>query len=275
MIPAMQQFVHNFGTGTADFHDGILYPIANPALTQGAAGPPVVARNTFLGLNDSSDTGHGQVLFFSNGWNLPTETSEQMPNYPYAQKRALVHRFNVPDIGETSTITGIETFLGFQDGRSNAWMRKLLASASTVNRFFPGSVNLSAIGTFSQEELSSIVTWSNVNAREAHDNQWYRGRSLWTYSINGKVNTENSGYLYKAAASSSTNSDFGDNIYPDVVTNRNMSANRSGPYFANPAGAVSVPLTLVEITGQPDPLRNMLTFMDEKLYDNLGGRARS
>jgi hypothetical protein len=275
VIPAMQQFLHNFGSGAADIHDGTLYPLANPQLTPGAAGPPVVPPNTFLGLTDSRRNSHIQTLFFSSGWNRPTETSEPLLNYPYAQKRALIARMRVPTIGETATITGLESFLGFRDGQSKAWMKKLLSSGSTACRFFPGSSNLSAIATTVQEEIPTIINWTTAVARTSRDHEWFRGRNLWTYSFNGKVNTEQSGYLYKVAASASPNANFSANILPIAdVPAVTHSAERDGPYFDNPAGAVSVPLTLIESHAQPDPIRNMLTLMDENLYDNLGGRAR-
>lgn len=275
IIPAMQKFLYNFGHSVADFTDDILYPLANPILTPGAAGPPVVPPNTFLGHTSSAAASSLQTLFMSSGWNLPTETSVENANYPYAQKRALINRFQVPDVADNTNITGLESFLGFRDGQSVAWMKKLLSSSSTVCRFIPGSTNLSAIGTNTQEELNSTVHWTTAVARTRKADTWFRGRFNWTYSINGKVNTETSGFLYKAAASSSVNCDFSGNIIPGAIPALTHSAERTGPYFANPAQTVSVPLTLVEIVGQPDPIRNMLSHIDEHLYDNLGGRARS
>jgi len=268
-IPAMQQFLRNFGADVADFAEGILYPTGNATLAPGAQG------NVYLGLSDSGTNGLAQYLFFNHGWNLPTETEQEMLNYPYAQKRALINRFNVPDIGNTATFTGLESYLGFRDGVSKSWMKNLLRSASTVTRFFPGSVNLSAIGTTTQEELVTPVTWTTTTTRVTRKDTWYRGRSLWTYSFNGKVNTEQSGFLYKAVASAAPNSEFSNRIIPGAFAELTKSADLSGPYFVNPTGSTSIPLTLVEVVGQPDPIRNMLTFMDEQLYDNLGGRARS
>nr|QLC36771.1 capsid protein [Sarcosphaera coronaria partitivirus] len=275
IIPAMQQFVHYFGTDIANFTDGILYPLADPTLTAGAAGPPPVLPNVFLGLSNSTANGHIQRLFFNSGWNLPTEVEETSLNYPHALKRALIHRMNVPTIGNTATISGLESFLGFRDGQSNAWMKNLLRSSSTVCRFFPDSTNLSAIPLITQEEIITTTTWSAPAQRAGVDDKWYRGRSNWTYSMNGKVNTESSGSLYKVAASASPNASFTTSIFPVNFNAANHSAELTGPYFANPAGAVSIPLTLAEIVAQPDPVRNMLTFIDEQLYDNLGGRSRS
>jgi hypothetical protein len=268
-VPAMQQFLRNFGSDAADFQNGILYPTGNSALAPGATG------NTFLGLSDSSATGTAQYLFFNHGWNLPTETSEELVSYTYALKRALISRMNIPDIGGTATITGLETYLGFRDDVSKSWMKNLLRSASTVTRFFPDSVNLSSIGTRTQEELVTPVTWTTPVQRIAHTNTWYRGRSLWTYSMNGKVNTDQSGFLYKAAASASPNASFSNLTLPTGFTLATYDPARTGPYFVNSANSTSVPLTLAEIIGQPDPIRNMLTFIDEQLYDNLGGRSRS
>nr|QBA69895.1 coat protein [Botrytis cinerea partitivirus 2] len=268
-VPAMQQFLRNFGSNVADFENGILYPTGKATLAPGATG------NVFLGLSDSATTGNAQYLFFNHGWNTPTETEEELVSYTYALKRALVSRMNIPNIGDTTSFTGLETYLGFRDDVSKSWMKNLLRSASTVTRFFPDSVNLSAIGTRTQEELLSSVTWSKPLQRNATADRWYYGRSLRTYSINAKVNTEQSGFLYKAAASAAPNSDFTATVHPLLFANVTYSPARSGPYFVNPTNSTSVPLTLVEIIGQPDPLRNMLTFIDEQLYDNLGGRSRS
>lgn len=272
LIPALQQFLHNFGTADANFDNGILYPTGNPTLAPGAQG------NTFLGLTASAVNSPAQIIFFNSGWNLPTESQEELQSYTYALKRALISRFNVPDIGDTATITGLESFLGFRDGLSKAWMKNLLRSSSTVCRFFPGSSNLSSIGTTVQEEIPTIFTWTAPAQRQAIADKWYRGRNLWTYSFNGKVNTEQSGFLYKVAASASPNTTWSPTIFPagaNVFAPAVYSPERTGPYFANPAGSVSIPLSLVESLGQPDPIRNMLTFMDEQLYDNLGGRSRS
>jgi len=269
IIPAMQQFLRNFGSNIAEFEEDILYPTGDSTLAPGAQG------NTFLGLSDSSPTGPAQYLFFNHGWNTPSETSQELVSFTYEIKRALISRMNIPDIGESATITGLESFLGFRDGISVSWMKGLLKNASTVTRFFPGSVNLSAIGTTSQEELASTIGWSAPAQRIARSDVWYRGRSLWTYSVRGKVNTESSGTLYKIAASASPNAEFRANVFPATFANAAYSASRTGPYFVDPATATSIPLTLVEIVSQIDPIRNMLTFIDEQLYDNLGGRARS
>jgi hypothetical protein len=267
-IPAMQQFLRNFGSNTSGFDNGLLYPTGDPTLAAGAQG------NVFLGLSSSAANGNAQYLFFNHGWNLPTEASEELLNFPYAQKRALVSRFNIPDIGNTASITGLETYLGFRDDISKSWMKSLLRSASTVTRFFPDSVNLSVIGTTTQEEMVCPVTWTRSAQQVATADRWYHGRNTWTYSIDGTVNTEQSGFLYKAAAASSPHAIFTASIHPAGFNAGPRSPSIDGPYFVNPAQSVSKPLTLVEIVGQPDPLRNMLTFMDEQLYDNLGGRAR-
>jgi len=274
IIPAMQQFLHNFGTHVADFVEGELLPIGDATLTPGAAGPPAVPANRFVGLEDSAANGHAQYLFLNPAWNTPLEPDEPMANYPFDLKRALIHRYNVPNIGDTATITGIESFLGFRDGRSNAWMRHLLRSASTVARFFPGSVNLSAIGTVTQEEIIAPVTYNAPAQRNGQDHDWYRGRNLWTYSINGKVNTEQSGYLNKVAASAAPHFVNGANLLPAGMIGMASPA-AEGPYFVNAAVTTSIPITLLEIVGQPDPTRNALALMDEKLYDNLAGRARN
>jgi hypothetical protein len=275
LIPAMQQFLRNFGNNTARWINGVLHPVGDATLTPGAAGPPAVPANRFVGLEDSTAAAgiDFQCLAFSPAWNKPAEGEEELLNFPYALKRSLVNRYNVPNIGNTATITGIESYLGFRDGQSNNWMRHLLRSSSTVCRFFPGSTNLSAIGVTSFEETVTPVIFNVPTQRVARNDIWFRGRSLWTYSMNGKVNAEQSGYLYKVAASASPNFHYGNHLVPGNLAQPAQAA-QDGPYFVNPAGAVSIPLTLVEIIGQPDPLRNALALMDEKLYDNLGGRAR-
>ncbi|UWK02072.1 capsid protein [Fusarium poae partitivirus 3] len=268
-VPALQQFLRNFGSEIADFQDGILYPTGNSRLAPGAAG------NIFLGLSDSAAAGNAQLLFFNNGWNIPSETAEELQSYTYALKRAMISRMNIPDIGNTSTITGLESYLGFRDDISKSWMKNLLRSASTVIRFFPDSVNLSSIGTHTQEELVTPVVWTIPPQRAARDHSSYPGRSQWTYSINGKVNTEQSGFLYKAAASARMGSYFTSQPNEFRIGNVTYSRPCHINYFFNPSYSLIVPLTLVEIEAQPDPLRNMLTFIDEQLYDNLGGRSRS
>jgi len=206
---------------------------------------------------------------------MPAETSDMPLNASVALKRALVARMQVPEVGATATITGIESFLGFRDGQSKAWMRRLLNTASTVSRFFPGSTNLSTIGTSTQEEIISPMHWNVADARTATDHKWYRGRNSWTYSFKGVVNTESSGTLYKVAASASPHSIYDANIFPAVIPALAKSAGQDGPYFDNPVGSVSVPLSLVEAQDQPDPIRNARTLLEDTLYDNLAGRSRS
>nr|AOX47604.1 coat protein [Ceratobasidium partitivirus CP-e] len=267
-VPAIQKFVHNFGSTVADFTNGILYPIQDPVLSSGATG------NQFLGLTNSSATGLAQHLFLCNGWNLPTEDEEGIMQFPYSQKRYLTARMNVPDVPDDKTITGLESFLGFDGDHSKAWMRRILRLASSVCRFFPDSSNLSQVGTTTFEEVVSPVHWSARANRTAKTNAWYRGRNMWQYTIKGKVNAETSGSMYKYAAAAAPHSTFANSIIPATFNTVASSANATGPYFVNPTGEQSVPLNLVEIVDQPDPARNMRAFIDANLYDNLGGRGK-
>jgi hypothetical protein len=277
IIPAIQKFLRNIGSTTADFTNDVLYPLANPALTPGAAGPPIVAPNVFCNISDSTAaTGAAfQTLAFSSGWNPPTESNYTHMNVDLDLKRTIINRLRIPDVPNGTAFHGLELFLGFADGRSNAWMKHLLSCASAVCAFFPNSGTLEQIDTNTVEEMPTAITWTAAVARVSRNNAWYRGRQNWRLALTGKVNSEQSGSLYKVAASAAPRSQYTGSIIPDGLHTIVASDQAEGPYFVNPAGEHTVPLTLVESQAQRDPVETMRTYIEQHMYDKLGGRARS
>lgn len=275
IIPAMQKFLRNIGDTTADFTDDYLYPIANPVLTPGAAGPPIVPPNTFCNISDSSvATGHAfNALAFSSAWNTPTESDYTHMNVDLDLKRVILARLRIPDVPAGTAIPGLELFLGFSDGRSNAWMKHLLSCAQAVSNFFPNSGTLEQIDVNAVEEMATHITWNTAVARTREADKWYRGRQNWRLELHGKVNSEQSGTMYKIAASAAPYSSYTAHVLPDYHATLG-SPLAEGPYFVNPAGETTVPLTLVEALAQHDPINNMRSYIEQHMYDNLGGRAR-
>ena len=127
-------------------------------------------------------------------------------------------------------------------------MKHLLATASAVCRFFPDSATLEQVDVNTLEEFLTQVTFNRALPRVAVADTWYHERSQWTYSFKGKVNSETSGSMYKAAASAAPLALYTANVIPfppDTI----QSPLSEGPYFVNPVGEISAPLDLVETAG--------------------------
>jgi hypothetical protein len=260
IIPAMQLFFRNFGDSTiATFLEDVLHPLPSATLS---------ATAHFCGIADSRAANNPfQVLAFNAGWNSPSEREFNFANYDLDHKRTIIRRIKVPDVPDNVAISDLEKFLGFTDGASDEWMKTLLSDASSLSKFFPGSSTLEKVDVNTLEEFASTVTWSVNPARTMAANTWFHGRRNWRHALDGKVNTEQSGMLYKAVISASPHAVWTASTLPTNHATAG-SALAEGPYFVD-----APPLTLVENSSQPDPVANLKTYIEQHMYDNLGGRA--
>ncbi|POS69202.1 hypothetical protein DHEL01_v212402 [Diaporthe helianthi] len=134
IIPALQKLVHNFGTGAANFKDGIMHPMALP----------LSDKNQFIGISSSGIYCQAFLAVTYNlCWKSPFEAGDDD-----GAKRNRISRWNVPDVPNDATLNTPESFLGLSSSQSSNWMNRLLVAATSVNRFFPNSTTLSKIPPF-------------------------------------------------------------------------------------------------------------------------------
>jgi hypothetical protein len=264
IMPAIHTFLRNYGVGTADYDgtDGKLYPIPNKILA---------AANPFLGLTASTATDVDfQALAFSAGWNSSHEHQIDTFMKIDAQKRMLVRRWSIPDIAGTPDLSNLENFLALGDTLSVTWIKELLRMSTAVNKFFPGSVNLANIPPITRVESVTHFTYktTNDNRRQARDDVWYHGRSAWTATFEGKILRDDAALAMQSAFSTSVRSSFETTVIPTLIAVP-FTGQVTGPYFT----ANEMPSSELDGIDQPDPVDQMVTLIESRLYDNKGGRA--
>jgi hypothetical protein len=269
IIPAMQQFLHNFGNGTAAYEEAELIPV--PTSTLGA-GPPI---NHFVGLTRSRTTDQDfQILTHSSGWKLPHETGVDTYMMITEQKRALIRRWKVPDFPSTTDITDIDVFLGLQRSDKLSWMKNLLRLSAEVNNFFPGSVNMASIPTLTRVETVTEITYalkSGATAIAVEDDTWYVGRRDRVLSMEGKVLRDDSQVAYQMAQSQGVRATYHASILPPAGTVNIATAfdqQADGDYFDD----ATAPRTEMRSYSQPDPIMNAAQLIEAHLYNNKGGQ---
>lgn len=267
LIPALQKLVYNFANDEADFDEGILRPVGQDGLD---------ANHTFVGMNNSTAVnGPFQALAFNSCWPIPLETGEDFGVFDFAIKRARLRRWNIPDVPDNednSTLTG---FLGFRDGFPFDWMKHLLQNASIVNRFFPGSGNLSDVPPLTTLGMATHVKYKCVTPAAAVQDKWFHTREGLTFRFYGYSNTDQGLTDTKMALTVSVNSEFDATNDHRVrpPTGRTDGPLRSGPFFvdgANPA-IERKEQVVTEGANQTDPARRFLELISP-MYDNRAGR---
>jgi hypothetical protein len=258
LIPHLQEFLHNYGSNEATYINDTLYPVADNTLDD---------DTPYLGIISSEETSQDfQQLAFHPSSTTPAESEFASQAFPDIAKRAYTADLNIPRIGNTARITDLEKFLGFAEGAQDQWLEPLLTMASTVTRFFPGSVTLNDIQTSTQEEMFTAVTWTSAVSRSPVTDQWTHPRESWTYSLNGLARNERSDYLFKVASSASPNANFTRTVYPTICPALTYSPRYEGPYFVDTDRGLSRPLALVQVSNDYDPLTNASSFMESQLY---------
>lgn len=266
LIPALQKFLHNFGHSGTHFDENILFPLGQQNLD---------ATHQFCGINESTATSAAfQTLAFNQAWLVPTETGEDIGVFDYDVKHARIRRWNVPDVPDNSDLRSLPSFLGFTDDASFDWMKHLLSTAEVLNRFFPGSGNLSQVSPLTTIGMATSMIYSTPLAREPANNGWYHERQNFKFSFNGFTNTEAGLLDTKMALTVSANSTFDNSVIPAI--GNHSTPERSGPFFSddvdrdNNGETKAVPVT--EGFNQIDPTRRFLELASS-LYDNRAGRS--
>jgi len=265
VIPALHQFLHNFGSGEAAFTEGVLYPRQNPVLS---------ATNLFLGTASSANTGITfNTLAFSAGWMEPAESETDTYTKILDQKRAIIRRWRIPDLTDARDITGIETFLGLDDATDSYWMKNLLTCSAEVNKYFPGAVSMANIPLITRQETVSKISITTATRRTAVDNEWYKTRREWKYSLEGKLVREDAQQQYQMSLTTCIRPFFETNMTPASISasyeDRDFAAGQPRVDYFN---TTTAPPTEMECLNQPDPIEQALLYIQTKMYDNLGGR---
>nr|BBB86781.1 putative coat protein [Rosellinia necatrix partitivirus 10] len=186
LIPALRQFLHNFGTGNRTSFDasGRLIPVPNAALGQ---------ANSFLGLTSSAANSDNFLnLTWNTTWIRPTEFDLSVGPISLPLKKLVITSWAVPTYNDTSSLNDLQKFLGFGQGQNRFWMSHLFSLASTVNRFFPGSTNLSKIDPLTTIGMTTKVTHfgSLITGPPAVADNWYNDRDVESINIHGYTNTD-------------------------------------------------------------------------------------
>jgi len=268
MIPALQKLVFNFANDIADFDNGILRPVGQDALD---------ATHVFVGINNSTLTSAAfQSLAYNSCWHIPLETGEDFGVFDYDIKSARLRRWNVPDVPDNEDLSTLTGFLGFRDGFSFDWMKHLLQNASIVNRFFPGSGNLSDVPPLTTLGMATHVRYKRAENALPATNQWFHPRQGLTFGFYGYSNTDQGLADTKMALTASVNAEFstidGSRVRP--LVGRTDDPDRDGPFFIDGANAAieRKEQVVTEGANQTDPARRFLELISP-MYDNRAGRS--
>jgi len=262
LIPALQEYLRRFGNDDTEYDKThlVFYP----------ADTPLSNTNTFVGLEASDATDNDfQTLAFNQAWMTPSETSEPIGNYTIGQKQASVARWRVPKVDDKEDFTQMETFL-FGDGEHIHWIKELIKISAHVNRFFPGSTNMSAIpSTTTMENFTPLTFQKAGTARAAAKDTWFYGRTNWTITSKANYYGDQSTPMVVAALSTATNSSFDASVIPAAL-DVPFRPSRSGPYFTDVTGQRTVPVPQSEGVKQQDPMSRASEIINSTMYDNEG-----
>lgn len=268
LIPALQKMIFNFATGVADFNNGMFRPVGQDAIDP---------THTFCGLNSSSATTNAFLALSGNlGWNAPLETGDTLGPFDYDIKRARIRRWNIPDVPDNADLSSLTGFLGFVDNVSFDWMSHLLSTAAAVNRFFPGSGNLSQVSPLSTIGMATLTSYKRNPAVTTTGNKWFYDRSGLFFSTQGYTNTEGGLLDTKMSLAVSPNAKYDSKHYcvsvaPVITLERDLR----GPFFVDDqthADYERKAVIVTENTRQTDPGRRFQEFL-APTYDPRAGRA--
>lgn len=263
VLPALQQFVYNYAHNIAQYTDATLYPTAVPTLGADPA--------HFLALTSSAaDNLPFQTLAFSAGWFEPAETGVDTYSFIDAQKRAIMMKWNIPEVGHAAHFTDHENFLGLQDGKDKKWIRQLLKLSSGFNKFFTGGCNLDAIPPITIEESLSKVTFNIARAADRVDSTaqgWYPRWNAQYFNLDGTIVRETSQLNLQVVSATAPRRYYGDHVRPHTANiDDTFRPMEEGPFFVDP----SAPRVEIKGYDQPDPLAQASTIIESKVYNNTG-----
>lgn len=265
IIPALQKFVHNFGTGAADFKDGILHPVALPLSN----------KNQFIGIS-SSDTDNKSFLAvtFNLCWKTPFEAGNDW-FIDNDVRRSRIFQWNVPNVPKNATLNTAESFLGLASDQSLEWMKHLLMTATSINRFFPNSTSLSEIPpSTTLGSLTHVQYYRDPPA--ALKDTWYYDRSgpdEVTLDFDGFSKSQDGLLDTKLGVATSTNAEFTE-YFPKHVGD--ASPDRKGPFFEDGVSTEEYrernATFLNEGICERDPA-NRYSLLITECFDATGGNA--
>ncbi|KAG8166711.1 hypothetical protein KVR01_002400 [Diaporthe batatas] len=220
IIPALQKLVHNFGTGDADFKDdGAMHPVALP----------LSENHQFIGISSSGADSQSFLAVTSNlCWHAPYDYDDVYGSIDISDIRRRVSRWNVPDVPNNATLNTAESFLGLASNLD--WMKHLLNTATSINRFFPNSTTLSEIPP--STSLGSLTHVEYFCAPRtpltAQEDTWYYDRAHFTLKFKGFLKQKDGRLDTKLGVATSTNAEF-TGYFPECSAG--ASPNRKGAFF--------------------------------------------
>lgn len=263
IVPAYQKLLRNFGSNTARYQNGSLNPQ-----------PTVDAGNTFIGIGATTSTTAPFVSLTNNlCWIPAAETGQDYGIIKTAVKRARIGRYNVPDRADNVSLDNVENFLGFDPNHSFNWMAMPVKIASIVNRFFPGSTNLSQI-----PPMTTLSTYTHVvmsrTAPTLADGTWYYKREGIKEAFYGFSNTEEGVLETRLGLGFAVNSEFTADFFGSGVANADPA--RSGPFFLDDPNRVATRernATFLNEGSDEDDTTLRYSELLTQYFDHTGGKA--
>jgi len=220
-MPALIEMTRLFGNGTAKYNDTFGWlPCPDTGI--------LAAGDTFCSLASSAATSSPfKTLVSSGGWLLPTEGTMISGSATASTKRGIIRRWAIPDSSATR-IQSLQEFLSLQDGKNSSWITSLQSMANTVNRFFPGSTNLSKI-----DPISNVgsVTECNISrpggAVTFVADTWIQARGEISSEVYGYDDTEQGRILTRIGLVAGTLTRYSANTW----FSEKSEAERTGPFF--------------------------------------------
>lgn len=226
-MPALIQALFRFGTGASRYNDTFGWlPVTQAALADADG-------RRFMGLQASTAaSAHFQTLVSSGGWLLPSEGPLTLLNNMNATaKRGIIRRWRIPNF--EGRIQSIEDFLVLTDGIDSSWISHLLNMANIVNRFFPGSTNLSMVDPVSNLGHMTEMNYSRGAALAAAADTWAYARGELQAHMYGYDDTEEGRILSRAGIITGTMNRYSAGTWPA----EKAEAERVGPFFSDDADA--------------------------------------
>jgi hypothetical protein len=261
VVPALQEFLFRYSTNTTVYDDATLYPTT----------PTLSATNQFVSLRSSSSVSAPfQTLALSAGWKQPKETGHDVYSAIDSQKQFVLQKWEIPEIGNSKQFVDHETFLGLEDKQKKRWIKQLLIISSGFNRFFKGGVTLDTIPVITIEESYSKVTFDITDATKrvtTANQKWYFKRENLTFDLEGTILRETSQANLQIASATAPRRIYGNNTMPtNPAIPTVFSPEETGPFFSQ----TESPRVEIEGFKQPDPLEQVSTTIQSRVYNNQG-----
>jgi hypothetical protein len=270
LIPALQKLIYNFANDIANYGDDHrLRPIGQDQID---------ATHTFCGITSSAITSLPFSALSGNlCWRVPQETGLDVGQFDQQIKQARIRRWNIPNVPDNADLSTLSGFVGFSDNQSFDWMKHLLSTAAIVNRFFPGSGNLSQVSPLTTIGSVTQIAYGSRIPPTLTANCWFYESTTLILAMYGYTNSESGLLDTRMAVTVSPNAEYSlsKSNRVSVAPNVTLAPNRTGPFFNDD---VARPLTerratfVTEATSQVGPTSRFLELLSP-YFDNRAGKS--